>query len=338
MKILILSGGKSAERDISIVSAAFIRNVLENSGHIVLSIEIDPEGRWFFEGGRVSIETGHPVWKLISEPGELIFDVLFPALHGPFGEDGSIQGLCENAGWAYTGADVMTSAVAMNKITTKIIASASGIPVLPWKSFSSDLPLAPHSMEPLRFPVFVKPARMGSSIGISRVGCSDELEDAFDLARRFDSMILMENGLEDAREIEVALLSESGVISSSVPGEIVPGLEWYDYEAKYGCSDSRLIVPAPLEPESAANVRRYAEKIFSVLNGSGFARADFLVHGRDIYFNEINTIPGFTEISMFAKLWEATGVSNSEVMERILSEALRRHAERSVEVNRVEIP
>ncbi|MCD4776231.1 MAG: D-alanine--D-alanine ligase [Candidatus Aegiribacteria sp.] len=326
MKILQLSGGKSAEREISLVSAAFVRNVLEESGHEVIPVEISIDGRWSLEGAFLEIKTGHSVWKLLRNGSEITFDAIFPVLHGPFGEDGTVQGLCGMAGWPCAGADVMTSALAMNKITTKELVSSRDIPVLPWKSYTIQSPPSPESLPPLLYPVFVKPARMGSSVGISRVDSPETLQDAADLAFRFDNLILIENGLENAREIEVALLSESGTISSSVAGEILPGHEWYDFSAKYNCEGSELLIPAPIPDTLSNKIRSCAENCFALLQGSGFARADFLLdEDGKFYFNEINTIPGFTEISMFPKLWNASGVSPSEVINRILDEAVRYH-------------
>ncbi|MCK4504185.1 MAG: D-alanine--D-alanine ligase [Candidatus Aegiribacteria sp.] len=327
MKIMLLSGGRSAERDISIQSALFVRSVLEQSGHEIVSVEISRDGQWYLDSSSITLNAGHPVWKLFIDETEIEFDLVFPVLHGPWGEDGSIQGLCEIAGWPYAGASIMTSSLAMNKVTTKRLASSEGIPVVPWKSFSQDSPPSPKELESLRYPLFVKPARMGSSIGISKVDYSEQLQDAMALAFGYDSLILVENGLTDVREIEVALLSESGNIASSVPGEIIPGLEWYDYTAKYDCDDSKLIIPAPLSDKMSTRIRIIAEKVFSLLEGSGFARADFLLTPNgEVYFNEINTIPGFTEISMFFKLWEASGESPSEIMERILAEAMRKYS------------
>ena len=326
MKIVLLSGGRSAERDISLQSASFVRSTLEQSGHRIVSVEISKDGQWLLDDSTITLNTGHHVWKLFIDETEIDFDLVFPVLHGPWGEDGSIQGLCEIAGWPYAGASVMTSSLAMNKITTKRLISSEGIPVVPWKSFSQSSPPSLNELEPLRYPLFVKPARMGSSLGISKVYSPEQLQDALELAFKYDSLILIENGLENVREIEVALLSESGTVSSSVPGEIIPGLEWYDYTAKYDCDDSKLIIPAPLSDEMSNRIRAFAEQVFSVLEGSGFARADFLLTPNDeVYFNEINTIPGFTEISMFSKLWEASGKSSSEIMDRILSEAMRKH-------------
>ncbi len=327
MKILLLSGGKSAEREVSIVSAAFVRNVLERSGHEVIPVSIDIHGQWFSEDVSLQINTGHPVWKLLRGDSVIAFDVVFPVLHGPWGEDGSVQGLCMTAGWPCAGADIMTSAVAMNKITAKELVSSKGIPVVPWKTFTVQSPPHPDALTSMRYPLFVKPARMGSSVGITRVDSPKMLLEAAETAFRFDSLILIENGIEKAREIEVALLSESGRVSSSVAGEILPGRQWYDYKAKYSCEESKLLIPAPISEILSKEIRSCAEECFSILNGCGFARVDFLLDrdGR-YYFNELNTIPGFTDISMFPRLWDATGVSSSEVMNRILQEALRRNS------------
>ncbi|MEN8209601.1 MAG: D-alanine--D-alanine ligase family protein [Candidatus Fermentibacteria bacterium] len=323
MKILLLSGGKSAEREVSIVSAAFVQSVLEGSAHEVIPVTIDADGSWSVNDYSLSIDTGHSVWKIFQGDTEINFDIVFPVLHGPWGEDGSIQGFCMMAGWTCAGSDVMTSAVAMNKITTKQLVSSRGIPVVPWKSFSVQSPPVPGDLSSMRYPLFLKPARLGSSVGISRVDSPDQLQKAVETAFRFDSLILVEEGIESAREIEVALLSESGTVSSSVPGEILPGREWYDYTAKYNCEESKLLIPANISESLSASIRSCAEECLSILGGSGYGRADFLLdnHGR-FYFNELNTIPGFTNISMFPRLWNATGVNSAELMNRILKEAL----------------
>jgi D-alanine-D-alanine ligase len=336
MRILLLFGGRSAEHDVSVVSAGFVRDVLREAGHEILMIGICTDGSWTLGEETLSIRTGEPRWTLSNGKGDIQFDLVFPVLHGPFGEDGTVQGLCMMAGWPFAGAGVMTSSLAMNKATTKELAEVHGIPVVPWKAFKRKDPPDIASVEEMGYPLFVKPARMGSSVGVSRVEHSGTLMKAVELAFRYDGLILVEKGIEKAREIEVALLSEDGLISSSVPGEIEPGLQWYDYTAKYDCADSRLLIPAPISDTLGSTVRSYAERCFSILGGSGFARADFLLE-RDgsVYFNEMNTIPGFTGISMFPKLWEATGVSSAEVLERIVREALRRHTES--ELNSTEV-
>jgi len=322
MKILLLSGGRSAEHEVSIVSAEFVRDILEDSGHEVIPVLIDRDGRWTLQGNHLDINTGDLKWKLLESGREITFDAVFPVLHGPFGEDGTVQGFCRIAGWPCAGANVMTSAIGMNKITTKELVSSRGIPVLPWKSFTDNFPPVPEDIASLRYPVFVKPARMGSSIGISKVDTPEMLKIAVDTAFRYDSIILIEKALMNPREIEIALLAESGIVSSSIAGEIRPGHGWYDYSAKYDCSDSELLIPAPIPDELSDDIRRCAEDCFRILQGSGFARADFLLDTDGVfYFNEINTIPGFTGISMFPKLWIASGLSPSELINRIISEA-----------------
>jgi D-alanine-D-alanine ligase len=326
MNILLLSGGKSAEREVSLLSASFVRSTLEESGHGVIPVEITDDGRWLLDGTPAQIRAGYPVWQLFQGDSRIEFDIVFPVLHGPWGEDGAVQGLCMMADWPFAGADVMTSSVAMNKIAAKQLVSSKGIPVVPWQSFSVHSRPDQNSIDSLDYPLFVKPARMGSSVGISRIESSDELQAALDLAFKYDSLILVESGIDKAREVEVALLSESGRISASLPGEVLPGLQWYDYTAKYSCEDSKLLIPAPIPEVLSNSIRNCAKKCFSILFGSGFARADFLLDSSgNFFFNEINTIPGFTSISMFPKLWQASGVEPAELMNRILDEALRNH-------------
>lgn len=328
MRVLLLSGGRSAEHDVSLVSGGFVGSVLARSGHEVIRVLLDRGGVWRLEDGKVlSIDASVFPWRL-RDPGAAIrFDVVFPVLHGPWGEDGTVQGLCSLAGWPCAGAGVMTSSLAMNKAATKRLVSGAGIPVLPWRSFTrADQPTA-RDLEPLGYPLFVKPSRMGSSVGISRVADASGLPGALEEAFRFDSLIIIEKGLESPREIEVSLLGEFSGVSTSVPGEVVPGLEWYTYEAKYDCPESRLLIPAPIPEATAALAREYAGGCFRSMDGRGFARADFLLDREGVlYFNEINTIPGFTAISMFAKLWEASGVSPGELLSRILDDAMQRHS------------
>lgn len=327
MKVLLLYGGRSAEHDVSLVSAGFVREVLCNSGHEVIMVLIGRDGGWRLEEDAITVSADGTPWELRSGSERISFDIVFPVLHGPMGEDGTLQGLCMMAGWPFAGAGVMTSSMAMNKVTAKLMAGTCGLPVLPWTFFEEGCEPDMEAVSTLGYPVFVKPARMGSSVGISRVDAPVELRAAVELARRHDGLVLVEKGMVRAREIEVALLAEEGRVSSSIPGEIVPGLEWYDYEAKYNCPGSRLLIPAPIPDGLAEKVRSMAETSFSMLSGSGFARADFLLDSSgNLYFNEINTIPGFTGISMFPKLWEASGVPVPEVLERIIGEAIRRHS------------
>jgi len=330
MRVLLLSGGRSAEHEVSLDSGSFVRGVLTRSGHEVTSVLLEKGGGWRLDDGRpLTVDVSAFPWTLRTPEDPVPFDLVFPVLHGPWGEDGTVQGLCGLAGWPCAGAGVMTSAVAMNKAASKRLAAAAGIPVLPWMSFTSSLPPSAADLEPLGFPLFVKPARMGSSVGISRVPGALELPAALEEAFRWDGLVIVEKGLVSPREIEVSLLGEATGVSSSVPGEVVPGMEWYTYQAKYACTDSRLLIPAPLPDGTAERVRGFAEACFMAMDGRGFARADFLLdRSGDVYFNEINTIPGFTAISMFAKLWEATGVPPDELLARIMADALLRHSRR----------
>jgi D-alanine-D-alanine ligase len=325
MRVLLLCGGRSAEREISLVSAAFVSESLSGAGHAVETIRIGADGAWLHGGSPVSIDSGSIPWRLSTPAGRLAFDAVFPVLHGPFGEDGTVQGLCETAGWPCAGAGVMASSVAMDKITFKRLAAGAGIAVTPWVEASSDAGATTALVaDRLGWPVFVKPSRLGSSVGISRVTGPRELAPALALASGYDERVLVESAVPDPREIEVAVLGDSGGIASSVPGEIFPGKDWYDYEAKYDCPASSYSIPADLEPGMASEIRRTAEHAFSLLGGRGFARADFLVGGGGVYMNEINTIPGFTSISMFPKLWEVSGLPAPALMDRILAEALDR--------------
>ncbi|MBD3277635.1 MAG: D-alanine--D-alanine ligase A, partial [Candidatus Aegiribacteria sp.] len=232
MRVVLLFGGRSAEHDVSIVSSDYVREVLHRCGHDVIPVRIHKDGSWSGEETRVSIDTGNTPWRLMIGGEELDFDIVFPVLHGPFGEDGTLQGLCAMAGWPCTGADVMTSSMAMNKVTAKEIADYHHIPVMPWETLTAEDFRKDETPSDLDYPLFVKPAGMGSSVGITMVASPEELSSALNTAFRYDDLVLLEKAMHNAREIEVALLSEGEMISSSVAGEVVPGLEWYDYRAK----------------------------------------------------------------------------------------------------------
>jgi D-alanine-D-alanine ligase len=328
MRVLMLCGGRSAEREISLESAVFVRSVLEmeGSGHTVRTVEIDGSGGWTMDGEPLSMDTGGGRWRLLRAAGEIGFDIVFPVLHGPYGEDGTVQGLCETAGWPCAGADVLGSALAMNKDTCKRLLAGAGIRVVPWQAFRAPFEGAVDSVEEVTgFPCFVKPARLGSSVGISRVPSASGLPAALELASGFDPLVIVEREVPGAREIEVSVTGDSSGIDVSVPGEIEPGREWYDYQAKYQCSDSRLVIPANLDRSVLHELTRAARESFRLIGGRGYARVDFLLsRGGELYLNELNTIPGFTEISMFPKLWEASGIPVGDVLDRIMNEALSR--------------
>jgi D-alanine-D-alanine ligase len=265
----------------------------------------------------------------------LNLDVIFPVLHGPFGEDGTMQGLLELANVPYVGAGVLASAVGMDKGMMKVVFAAHGLPVCPysvvraheWQAerdrILADLETA------LGFPMFVKPANLGSSVGISKAKNSAALADAIDLARSYDRRIIVEAAVPDAREIECAVIGNDNP-EASLPGEVIPSREFYDYEAKYIDSASQTVIPADLPPATVAEVRRMSIEAFRAIDCAGMARVDFLLSRHDdaIFVNEVNTIPGFTTISMYSKMWTASGVPYAALLDRLIALALERHAAR----------
>jgi D-alanine-D-alanine ligase len=260
-------------------------------------------------------------------------DVIFPVVHGPLGEDGTIQGLLELANVAYVGCGVLASAVGMDKAIMKVLFQAEGLRVARWRvvwrrEWLQDRQGVAAGLEQnLDYPFFVKPANLGSSVGISKVHGRDELEAAMDLAASFDRKLVVEEGIKDAREIECAVLGNHDV-EASVPGEVVSSREFYDYEAKYIDSGSRIEIPAKLTDRQIEQVRQQAIRAFKAIDGEGFARVDFLMTrtNNKLYVNEINTIPGFTTISMFTKLWGASGVDAATLVDRLITLAIERHA------------
>jgi D-alanine-D-alanine ligase len=262
-------------------------------------------------------------------------DAVFPVLHGPYGEDGTIQGLLELANVPYVGAGVLASAVGMDKAVAKRLFAAHGLPVSNYLAFTrrewdghSDA-WRDRLLEQLGLPIFVKPANLGSSVGISKVKDPGDLDHAVLHALEFDRKVVVEAAVPEAREIECAVLGNDEP-DASVPGEVRSAREFYDYEAKYLDSGSTLVIPAPLPPERAEEVRRLAIGAFRAIDGAGLARVDFLQDGRtgDLYVNEINTMPGFTTISMYAKLWEASGLTYPALLDRLIALALERHRDK----------
>ena len=293
---------------------------MDRSRYEAVPIGITKEGRWLRSPKALSLlpaeeiaetfKSGTPVVLAAEPTGKRSLDVVFPVLHGPLGEDGTIQGLLELADVPYVGAGVLGSAVAMDKDVMKKLISAAGLPTLEYWSLlggeighfidvrASDLP----------YPVFVKPANLGSSVGITKVHSSDALGDALELAGEYDRKIIVEKGL-DAREIELSVLGNDEPIAS-VPGEIRPSREFYDYQAKYVDDDSELVIPAPLTDNQTAQARRLALETYKALECSGLGRVDLLLESgtESFYVNELNTLPGFTSISMYPRLWEASGI------------------------------
>jgi D-alanine-D-alanine ligase len=262
-------------------------------------------------------------------------DVIFPVLHGTFGEDGTVQGLLELADIPYIGAGVLASAAGMDKDVMKRLFRDAGLPVVPWELvLRADWEKDPAAVRKrierkLRYPLFVKPANLGSSVGITKTHGPLELPAAMNLAAQYDRKILVEKGI-DAREIECSVLGNDAP-QASVPGEVVPVNEFYDYEAKYIKEGSDLIIPASLTARQTKRVQELAVRAFQAIDGAGMGRVDFLLDRKTgkVYVNEINTIPGFTSISMYPKLWEASGVPYSQLLDRLIELALERHQEKS---------
>jgi len=330
MRVLVLAGGRSAEWEISLISAEWVSDQLRNADHTVTDVYIERDGSWMLKGSgeKLRITAGSVPWSLFSGNEPVPFDVVFPVLHGSFGEDGTVQGLCATAGWPCAGVPVLGSSVAMEKHTMKSLAAGAAIPVVPWVFIDEDpgrcYECLRQEIVEMGWPLFVKPSRLGSSVGISRVDVPEELPAALKKAAQYDSKILVEAAVKSAREIEVSVLGNGVNVLSSVPGEVIPGREWYDYTAKYRCEDSKLSIPANISASHSEDVRMMAEKAFRLIGGRGFARVDFLMNDRGIWLNEINTIPGFTAISMFPKLWAASGMEPAGVFQFILDEAVNR--------------
>ena len=317
LHVAVLYGGRSGEHEISLRSAESIIACLDRSKYEVQRIFITPEGRW--EPRALSPEPG-------ANPG---IDVVFPVLHGTFGEDGTIQGLLELADLPYVGAGVLASAVAMDKEVTKRLLVQRGLPVVECVTVPRGFPNVDQICARLPFPMFVKPSNLGSSVGISKVTTRAELEGALELAGQYDRKILVERGIT-GREFECSVLGSEQPLAA-VPCEVIPSREFYDYEDKYLLDAAKLIVPAPLTPEQTAEMQRLAIAAYRAVECEGMARVDFLMDTatEKLYINEINTIPGFTSISMYPKMWEAAGVPFAELLDRLIDLALERHRSRA---------
>ncbi len=349
VKVGLLFGGRSVEHEVSIASATSILRALDPARYDVTLIAVDPEGRWHagspalppeaaVRADEVMLPAMPGAQALISTPKSvsertLPLDVVFPIIHGSGGEDGSLQGLLELAGVPYVGAGVLGSAVQMDKDVTKRLLAAAGIPVVPGRVVRGAEPPRPVELdamvEELGLPLFVKPADLGSSVGVTKVKRAEDLAAAIAHAAKYTRKILVEKGV-DAREIEVAVLGGERP-EASVVGEIVPKREWYDYEAKYVDEDTELLVPAPFSDALSAEARRLALEAFRVVEGEGLARVDFFLEREteELYVNEVNSLPGFTEVSMFPRLWMATGLSYPALIDRLIDLAMDRARVRS---------
>ena len=351
-RVAILFGGRSAEHDVSRASAANIYRSLDPGRYDITLIAITGDGRWVLadaandrndsaltvpaDGPQLVLLPGGQGRALVigdgaDGPRELAFDVIFPVLHGPNGEDGTMQGALELADVAYVGARVLGSAASMDKDVAKRLLRDAGLPVVPYVAMTAAAPIAYDDVVRAvgSTDLFVKPANLGSSVGISKARNADGFAASCRLALQFDRKILIERCIAPVREIECAVLEDAdGKVGASELGEIAPAEShgFYSYEAKYtDAAGASLHVPAQLDPVLAERIRKLAVEVFGVLGCEGLARIDFFVIGDDVYVNEVNTLPGFTDISMYPKLWEATGLPQSELMNRLIAHALARH-------------
>ena len=333
VRVAVIAGGRSSEHDISVASARSVIDALDSDRYDVQTIGIGRDGRWELNSGSVR-ELERPVAETLPVPtrgsapealGEV--DVVLPILHGPFGEDGTVQGLLELAGVPYVGAGVTASALCMDKDLFKSVCRDKGIPV----TRSVTIRNGDRPSNPFGYPVFVKPARLGSSVGITKVASEDELEGAVDLARRHDEKVLVEEFVEGV-EVECGVLGNRQPVAS-LPGEIVShgfsGVDWYDYSAKYDEGGMDLIVPPRIPEEAIERVQQVSIDAFIASDCEGMARADcFYTADGEVLVNELNTIPGFTATSVYAKLFEASGVPYGELLDRLIQLALERHERR----------
>ncbi|HEX6971773.1 MAG TPA: D-alanine--D-alanine ligase family protein [Limnochordia bacterium] len=360
LRVGVIFGGRSGEHEVSLMSAASVLRAIDREKYEIVPIGVSRTGQWLIGGdplqalSRGTLDELQPA-ALLPDPGRPVLipfsgsggvpsvpssplqtlDVIFPLLHGPYGEDGTLQGLLELANIPYVGCGVAASAVGMDKALMKAILREAGLTVLDYlvvlrREVEQDPDAVRRRVESgFGYPCFVKPANLGSSVGVVKVHAAHELEPALRTAAQYDRKLLIEDAAEGCREIECSVLGNDDPIAS-VPGEVIPSREFYDYEAKYLDTGSQLIIPAPLSPQAAERVRSDAVRAFKAIDGAGMARVDFFVDRKTeaIYVNEVNTIPGFTPISMYPKLWEATGISYSELIDRLIQLALERHRDK----------
>jgi D-alanine-D-alanine ligase len=365
LRVGIIYGGRSGEHEVSLASAAAVFQNLDPARYEAVPIRIDKDGRWSLPAEPPKVMKAADVIKgalaagsntvaapvdsareahMVAHPGGdtlmtgatgVKLDVVFPVLHGPYGEDGTVQGLLELANVPYVGAGVLASSVGMDKAAMKLVFAAKGLPICDYevvlkRDWQRDERAVLQTVTArLGFPVFVKPANLGSSVGISKARHAAELRAAITLAAQFDRKIVIEAAVPQAREIEVAVLGNDDP-EASVPGEIIPSGEFYDYDAKYVSDTSRTVIPAAIDEARSAEVRALAIAAFKAIDGAGMARVDFLLAGDSqvLYLNEVNTIPGFTTISMYSKMWEASGLPYAQLLDKLIALAIDRHAEK----------
>ena len=348
VRLVVLFGGQSAEHEVSCTTAAHVLQAADPERYEIVPIGITREGTWVqsddavaalargvaeFPGRVTAAGTAvEPLPTVTSASTDDLPVVVLPLLHGPHGEDGTVQGMLELAGVPYVGSGVLASALCMDKLKAKEITAANGIPQTPWLGLrDTELADAPAAVEAegLRYPLFVKPANLGSSVGITKVATPDALAPALALAAEYDEWIVVEQGVVGGREIEVAVLGNQEP-RAALPGEIVPGNDFYDYDDKYVDGTTQFRIPAPLGDELTEQVRALAVEAYRALRCDGMARVDFFYQeGTGFLLNEINTIPGFTPISMYPKMWEASGLAYADLIDELVRLAVDRHDRRS---------
>ena len=374
LRVGVLYGGRSGEHEVSLASAASVFAHIDRTRYEPVPIRIEKDGRWALAdkppatmiAGEVielaRLEASRPMREgrevhFVARPSDetilsidrsrnrdaevpgaivtgLALDIIFPMLHGPYGEDGTIQGLLELANIPYVGAGVLASAVGMDKAVMKVLFAARGLPVCPYRVVlrheweANAEKIAADLEKTLKYPMFVKPANLGSSVGISKAKDGQGLRDAMTLAGSFDRKIVIEAAVPGAREIECAVLGNN-TPEASVAGEIIPSREFYDYESKYLDEGSRAVIPADLPKKTSEQVRKLSIEAFKAVDGAGMSRVDFLLANDGIlYLNEVNTIPGFTTISMYPKLWAASGLDYPALLDRLIALAVERHSDK----------
>ena len=362
LRIGVIFGGRSGEHEVSLASAASVIRALDPEKYEAVPIGITKDGRWLVgtsavkmlsevlkSGDRVILPADpNSAALMLVDAGSgrpsVTVDVMFPVLHGTFGEDGTVQGLLELAGLPYVGAGVLASSVGMDKDVQKRLFEQAGIPIVQYLAVRRSewehdrVKVLREIKKKFRFPLFVKPATLGSSVGMTRVKAAHEISAAMEVAAEFALKIMVERGVV-GREIEVSVLGNDDV-RASVPGEIVPHREFYDYTAKYLEGGTDLLIPAPLSKKQVATFQDYAVRSFRAIDGTGMARCDFFLERRTgkIFINELNTIPGFTSISMYPKMWEASGLPYPQLIDRLIELALQLHREKARTKYSIELP
>ena len=349
LRVGIVYGGKSGEHEVSVTSAGSIFKHIDRKKYEPIAIRIEKDGRWVLPDqpplALTAAEVIHQAKAAVTSSQKLAggepavldalnLDVVFPVLHGPYGEDGTIQGLLELANIPYVGPGVLASAAGMDKAAMKVLFAARGLPLCAWRGFvrpewDRDRARVLNDVRALGYPMFVKPANLGSSVGISKVKTEADLIPAIDLAFEFDRKVVVEAAVPHAREIECAVLGNDDP-DASLPGEIIPSREFYDYEAKYLDDDSKSVIPADLDAATIATVQQLSIAAFQAIDAAGLARVDFLLAREtgEVVLNEINTMPGFTSISMYAKMWEASGVTYTALVDKLIQFALERFGQK----------